>query len=177
MDGDDNVWVANFDGRRLSHICGREPANCPPGPTTGSPISPATGYAFDGLTRNTAVEIDPSGNVRVTNNWKNRLHPRGNPGGYQMVVFVGCAAGRHPADRPSAPAVILGPRGGASRSTRRDGGESLLQYPGGRRKPSVSEASAPATATASSRASPQRGPTTGAPSGNPPRSTVRENRI
>ena len=91
VDGDDNVWVSNFSDQRLSHFCGRNPRTCPPGATTGSPISPDPGYAFDGLTRNTAVEIDRSGNVWVTNNWKNQPNPLGNPGGYEMVVFVGLA--------------------------------------------------------------------------------------
>jgi hypothetical protein len=91
VDGDDNVWVANFGDRRVSHFCGRDPRNCPPGATTGSPISPDTGYAFDGLTRNTAVQIDPSGNVWLTNNWKNQPNPEGNPGGYEIVAFIGLA--------------------------------------------------------------------------------------
>jgi hypothetical protein len=85
------VWVTNFGERRVSYFCGRDPGKCPPGAKTGSPISPDTGYAFDGLTRNTAVQIDRSGNVWVTNNWKNDSNPLGNPGGYQMVVFIGIA--------------------------------------------------------------------------------------
>jgi hypothetical protein len=57
---------------------------------TGQPIAP-TGYHFDGLTRNTAATIDPSGNVWVTNNWL--LDPvQTNPGGDGMVVFIGLAA-------------------------------------------------------------------------------------
>ncbi len=92
VDGDDNVWVANFFAQRLSHFCGRDPGACPPGSKTGSPISPDGGYAFDGLTRNTGVAIDRSGNVWVANNWKNQPNPAGNPGGYEVVVFVGIAA-------------------------------------------------------------------------------------
>lgn len=93
VDGDDNVWVANFSGRRLSELCGTSPQNCPPGKRrTGAPISPArTGYAFDGLVRNTGVAIDPSGNVWVANNWKN-VPLQTNPGGYQVVAFLGLAA-------------------------------------------------------------------------------------
>ena len=91
VDGGDNVWVSNFSDQRVSHFCGRKARNCPPGATTGSPISPDTGYAFDGLARNTAVEIDPSGNVWVTNNWKNEFDPVKNPGGYEIVVFIGLA--------------------------------------------------------------------------------------
>ena len=58
---------------------------------TGHPITPATGYGFDGLVRNTGVQIDPSGNVWVANNWKSYPFPGRNPGGYQMVVFIGLA--------------------------------------------------------------------------------------
>jgi streptogramin lyase len=91
VDGDDNVWVSNFARRRLSQFCGTNPANCPPGKDTGDPISPRRGYSFDGMTRSTAVEIDPSGNAWVTNNWK--LIPiQANPGGYEVVIYVGVAA-------------------------------------------------------------------------------------
>jgi sugar lactone lactonase YvrE len=92
VDGNDNVWVANFAGRRLSQFCGTAPAHCPPGARTGDPISPrATGYRFNGLVRNTGVAIDPSGNVWLANNWK--IVPiQANPGGYQMVAYVGLAA-------------------------------------------------------------------------------------
>lgn len=91
VDGHDNVWVTNFGGQRLSEFCGRETANCPPGDRTGQPISPGTGYAFNGLVRNTGVQVDPSGNVWVANNWKTFPFPERNAGGYQMVVFIGLA--------------------------------------------------------------------------------------
>lgn len=51
VDGNDNIWVANFGGQRLTELCGSRPSNCPPGHKTGDPISPDTGYTFDGLTR------------------------------------------------------------------------------------------------------------------------------
>jgi sugar lactone lactonase YvrE len=41
IDGDDNVWVASFINRKLTQLCGRIVANCPPGTKTGEPISPA----------------------------------------------------------------------------------------------------------------------------------------
>lgn len=66
-------------------------ANCPPGTGTGQPISPPMGYGFNGLTRNTGIQIDPSGNVWIANNWKNFPLPDKNPGGYQMVVYIGLA--------------------------------------------------------------------------------------
>ena len=93
VDGDDNVWVANFSGRRLTELCGTSPRNCPPGKRrTGAAISPEkSGYGFDGLARNTAVTIDPSGNVWLANNWKN-IPIQTNPGGYQIVAYLGMAA-------------------------------------------------------------------------------------
>lgn len=91
VDGDDHVWVANFAGKRLSEFCGAKPETCPRGMTTGDAISPRTGYGFDGLTRNTGVVIDPSGNVWLANNWKT-IAVQTNPGGDGMVEFIGLAA-------------------------------------------------------------------------------------
>ncbi|MFE0703100.1 hypothetical protein [Streptomyces sp. NPDC058872] len=92
VDGNDTVWVANFGGHRLANLCGARSSACPPGTRTGDPISPAdTGYTSDGLERNTAVQIDPSGNVWLANNWLD-VPLQTNPGGHEMVVFVGLAA-------------------------------------------------------------------------------------
>lgn len=92
IDGDDIVWVANFSGQRLSQLCGTRPRRCPPGKRrTGASISPPrSGYGFDGLVRNTGVAIDPSGNVWLANNWKQAAFQT-NPGGYQIVVYLGLA--------------------------------------------------------------------------------------
>jgi sugar lactone lactonase YvrE len=99
VDGDDNVWVANFAGSRLSEFCGTRPSYCPPGTATGQAISPRAGYGFDGLVRNTGVAVDPSGNVWLTNNYKrdpgilvDGQYTLQNPGGYQIVAYVGLAA-------------------------------------------------------------------------------------
>ncbi|MEY9962573.1 sugar lactone lactonase YvrE [Streptacidiphilus sp. MAP12-16] len=91
VDGHDNVWVANFGGQRLAELCGARLSLCPPGHRTGQPISPPNGYTSDGLVRNTGVQIDPSGNVWVVNNWQT-VPLQTNPGGHQLVVFVGLAA-------------------------------------------------------------------------------------
>lgn len=91
LDGDQNVWVANFAGQRLSHFCGHRSRTCPRGKDTGEPISPGAGYGFDGLQRNTAAQVDTAGNVWVTNNWK-KVPALINPGGDGVVVFVGLAA-------------------------------------------------------------------------------------
>ncbi|MEZ0090159.1 hypothetical protein [Streptacidiphilus sp. EB129] len=95
VDGHDNVWVANFGGQRLAELCGARLSSCPPGYRTGQPISPAaSGYTSDGLTRNTGVQIDPSGNVWLANNWLT-VPVQTNPGGHQLVVFVGLATPVH----------------------------------------------------------------------------------
>ncbi|MCB8910271.1 hypothetical protein KUG88_09015 [Rhodococcus rhodochrous] len=92
VDGNDNIWVANFAGRAVSQFCGSRAVACRPGTTTGAPISPdVTGYGFDGLVRNTGITIDQAGNVWVANNWK-EIPIQTNPGGYEMVAFVGAAA-------------------------------------------------------------------------------------
>lgn len=80
VDGDDNVWVANFGGQRVSAFHG----------DTGEPIAPQ-GFHSDALIRNTAVTIDPSGNVWLANNWLTDP-PQTNPGGDGMVVFIGIAS-------------------------------------------------------------------------------------
>ncbi|MFE3874212.1 NHL repeat-containing protein [Kitasatospora sp. NPDC059146] len=92
VDGDDTVWVANFGGHRVARLCGVNLAACPPGVRTGEPISPpGTGYTSDGLERNTGVQIDPSGNVWLANNWRT-VPVQANPGGHELVVLVGAAA-------------------------------------------------------------------------------------
>ncbi|MFB8774943.1 hypothetical protein [Streptomyces broussonetiae] len=92
VDGNDTVWVANFGGHRLANLCGARPSACPDGLRTGDPISPAgTGYTSDALERNTAVQVDPSGNVWLANNWRT-VPLQTNPGGHEMVVFIGLAA-------------------------------------------------------------------------------------
>ncbi|MGA2401771.1 MAG: hypothetical protein ABSG91_08695, partial [Syntrophobacteraceae bacterium] len=104
----DTVWVANFgtnrnindpnnfvpDGLipRVSNFCGMDPSKCPPGKRrTGKPVSPQTGYTSDALDRSTAVAIDPSGNVWLANNYKEKP-PSNNPGQNSIVVMVGAAA-------------------------------------------------------------------------------------
>jgi len=91
IDGNDNVFVANFSGQHLSEICGIKTATCPAGFKTGDPISPVVGYRSDALTRNTGVAIDPSGNVWLANNWL-PVPIQSNPGGHAAVVFIGLAA-------------------------------------------------------------------------------------
>ena len=62
------------------------------GVSTGDALSPNnTGYHSDLLDRNTAVEVDSSGNVWLTNNWKD-LPIQTDPVGDAMVVYIGLAA-------------------------------------------------------------------------------------
>ena len=64
------------------------------------------GYAFDGLTRNTAEQIDRSGNVWVTNNWKNHAESAGQSRRLRdRRLHRPGAADRDPADRPAAKTV------------------------------------------------------------------------
>jgi len=100
VDGDDNVWVANFGtmgpahdytNAALSKLAGIRP---PAGYRTGDPISPPSGYtlptggdqvllpngeplygrhaapSFSPLMRQTSCTIDRAGNVWAVNNWK-----------------------------------------------------------------------------------------------------------
>ncbi|MGE3599044.1 MAG: NHL repeat-containing protein, partial [Dehalococcoidia bacterium] len=79
VDGNDTVWVFNFGAAPvgttidrptgISRFCGVSTEKCPPGMTVGDPISPATGYTSDALTRITGGQIDPSGNIWLTSNW------------------------------------------------------------------------------------------------------------
>jgi hypothetical protein len=67
-------------------------SRCPPGLSTGDPISPSTGYQSDALERMTAGAVDPSGNLWVTNNWKIDVDAFQNPGGNAVVILIGAAA-------------------------------------------------------------------------------------
>lgn len=89
VDGSGNVWLSNFDGQTVSYFCGEDTSKCPPGLETGDPIAPE-GFFFNGLRRSTSVQIDPSGNVWATNNFELVAVPE-NPGGDEMVVFIGAA--------------------------------------------------------------------------------------
>jgi hypothetical protein len=92
VDGDDNVWVANFKKGGLSSFCGANTDACPVGYKTGDALSPdVTGYHSDLLDRNTGVEIDSSGNVWLTNNWKD-IPIKPDPAGDGMMVYIGLAA-------------------------------------------------------------------------------------
>lgn len=107
VDGHQNIWVSNFGGARVSAFCGRDDSPyCPAGAKKGDALSPKiTGYSFDGLRRSTAVKADTAGNMWVTNNWKEKPTEQ-NPGGYQVVVYLGIAGPvQPPAPAPKVPAA------------------------------------------------------------------------
>ena len=101
VDGDDTVWVFNFGAvtvgvstdipTGISRFCGVTTKNCPAGMHVGDPISPDTGYTSDTLERITGAEIDPSGNIWITNNWKRDANPFLNPFGNSIVITIGAA--------------------------------------------------------------------------------------
>jgi len=105
VDGDDNVWISNFAGAsgQLAHLCGVRTENCPPGMKTGDPISPPLGYVGGGLQMEVDVDVDPAGNVWVTNNWQDIDSCVGTPieglstrcAGQGVVVFYGMAKPVH----------------------------------------------------------------------------------
>jgi hypothetical protein len=105
VDGNDNVWISNFAGAsgQLAHLCGVRTENCPPGMKTGDPISPPLGYVGGGLQMEVDVDIDPAGNVWVTNNWQDIDSCVGIPieglstrcAGQGVVVFYGMAKPVH----------------------------------------------------------------------------------
>jgi hypothetical protein len=121
IDGEDNVWVANFGpmkgnfaNGRLTKLAGSKLQGLKP----GHPISPRTGYTlksagaevllangeplygnnkgkcFCPLMRLTAVGIDQAGNIWALNNWKSSFANDllKNPGGDGIVIFVGLAS-------------------------------------------------------------------------------------
>jgi len=101
VDGNDNVWISNFamPSSPIVQLCGARTENCPPGFKTGDQISPPGGYVGGGLQMQVDIDIDPAGNVWVTNNWQDVDSCYGVPpealstrcGGQGVVVFYGMA--------------------------------------------------------------------------------------
>jgi hypothetical protein len=101
VDGNDNVWISNFASASspIVQLCGARTENCPPGMKTGDQISPPGGYVGGGLQKQVDIDIDPAGNVWVTNNWQDIDSCIGTPnealstrcGGQGVVIFYGMA--------------------------------------------------------------------------------------
>jgi hypothetical protein len=100
IDGNDQVWISNFVGHSITHLCGARTETCPPGMKTGDPISPPKGYVGGGMQPMTDIAIDPAGNVWVADNWQNPdscFNPSTDEakstlcGGDGLTVFYGMA--------------------------------------------------------------------------------------
>ncbi|MGB5830474.1 MAG: hypothetical protein WBG92_00580 [Thiohalocapsa sp.] len=115
VDGDDQLWVFNFNDRleasedgleypptALSRFCGT--GKCPAGKSLGDPISPTSdngtssygGYTTDTLDRVTGGAIGPSGAIVILNNWQKPgprpVYYNTSPGGNSFVIVPGAAA-------------------------------------------------------------------------------------
>jgi hypothetical protein len=101
VDGNDNVWISNFamPSSPIAELCGVRTEHCPPGVHTGEQISPPGGYVGGGLQLQVDVDVDPAGNLWVTNNWQDIDSCMGpvdealstRCGGQGVVVFYGIA--------------------------------------------------------------------------------------
>jgi hypothetical protein len=101
VDGDDNVWISNFSGAKagIVELCGANSKAWPPGKKMGDAISPPDGYVGGGLQMQIDIDIDPAGNVWVSNNWQDinsalgkTAEPLSTLGaGQGVVVFYGLA--------------------------------------------------------------------------------------
>jgi hypothetical protein len=89
VDGGDRVWVAGFADPTVWLICGENTAACPPGSQTGDLLSPPGGFRSKAIQHLTSLQVDPSGNVWLSNNWSQLDPPTGGVG---IVEFIGVAA-------------------------------------------------------------------------------------
>jgi hypothetical protein len=99
IDGNDQVWISNFIGQRITQLCGVRTETCPPGMKTGDPISPPGGYVGGDMQMLTDIAVDPAGNVWVASNWQtpDACYGKGGEanstrcGGNGLTVFYGMA--------------------------------------------------------------------------------------
>ncbi|MGW2955166.1 NHL repeat-containing protein [Streptomyces eurythermus] len=89
IDGQDRVWVAGFGDSSVTLLCGVNSAACPSGASAGTVLSPAQGFRNKAIQHLTAVQIDPSGNAWVADNWSKIVPPTGGVG---LVELIGAAA-------------------------------------------------------------------------------------
>jgi streptogramin lyase len=105
VDGNDHVWISNFDNPTcgIVELAGCRPEANPPGMKMGDPISPPGGYEGGGMQAQVDIDIDPAGNLWVSNNWQNFdaalgrvAEPLSTLGaGQGIVVFYGMAKPVH----------------------------------------------------------------------------------
>ncbi len=86
IDGNDNVWVANFWGRGVLLMAGAEPKGYPVGTKPGDVVHQFQGGNIQMLTD---VVIDPAGNVWAANNWNSPEAVLGNPPPYPISTWGG----------------------------------------------------------------------------------------
>ena len=98
IDGNDDVWVANFWGRGVVLMAGAEPKGNSQGRKPGDVVHVFTGGTIQMLTD---VAVDPAGNIWAANNWDNPeaavygevAHPISTlGGGTGLTVIYGVAA-------------------------------------------------------------------------------------
>jgi hypothetical protein len=115
VDGNDHVWISNFNSAKcgIVELAGCRPETNPPGLKMGDPISPPGGYVGGGMQMQVDVDIDPAGNVWVSNNWQYPDAALGQVAealstlgaGQGVVVFYGMAKPvRTPLIGPAQPA-------------------------------------------------------------------------
>jgi hypothetical protein len=81
VDGSDHVWVAGFQRENVTELT-----------NAGTPVSSArTGFTSKAFQHITAVQIDPSGNVWLANNWSSGSPLKDFVGGNGLVKLVGAA--------------------------------------------------------------------------------------
>jgi hypothetical protein len=81
VDGSDHVWVAGFQRENVTEL-----------DDDGTPVSSAkTGFTSKAFQHITALQIDPSGNVWLANNWSSGSSLAQFVGGNGLVKLVGAA--------------------------------------------------------------------------------------
>jgi hypothetical protein len=86
IDGNDDVWVANFWGRGVVLMAVVEPKGHPAGTKAGDVVHQFTGGTIQMLTD---VVIDPAGNVWAANNWNSPEAVLGDPPPYPISTWGG----------------------------------------------------------------------------------------
>jgi streptogramin lyase len=81
VDGSDHIWVAGFQRTNVTEL-----------DDDGTLVTPAkTGFTSQAFQHITAVQVDPSGNVWLANNWSNGSPLKDFVGGNGLVKLVGAA--------------------------------------------------------------------------------------
>lgn len=86
IDGNDDVWVANFMGRGVVLMAGADTKNHSAGIKTGDVVHQFQGGSIQMLTD---VVVDPAGNVWAANNWNVPQAVLGNPPAYPVSTWGG----------------------------------------------------------------------------------------